>query len=146
MISTTEAKKETCTVPVTKETYLQWYESMLLMRRFEEKSGQLYGQQKIRGFCHLYIGQEAVIAGTVSAIRKEDPIITAYRDHAHALGKGVPPREIMAELFAQATGCSKGKGGSMHLFSKEHRSEEHTSELQSLMRISYAVLCLKKKT
>ena len=120
MGSTTETKKATGGVPVTKETYLHWYESMLLMRRFEEKSGQLYGQQKIRGFCHLYIGQEAVIAGTISAIRQEDPIITAYRDHAHALGKGVTPRAIMAELFGKATGCSKGKGGSMHLFSKEH--------------------------
>lgn len=107
-------------MPVTKETYLEWYESMLLMRRFEEKSGQLYGQQKIRGFCHLYIGQEAVIAGTISAIRKEDPIITAYRDHAHALGKGLSARSIMAELYGKVTGCSKGKGGSMHMFSKEH--------------------------
>ncbi len=107
-------------MPVTKETYLYWYESMLLMRRFEEKSGQLYGQQKIRGFCHLYIGQEAVVAGTISAIRQEDPIITAYRDHAHALGKGVSARAVMAELYGKATGCSKGKGGSMHLFSKEH--------------------------
>lgn len=115
----TEAKKKTGSVPVTKETYLQWYETMLLMRRFEEKSGQLYGQQKIRGFCHLYIGQEAVIAGTISAIRQEDPIITAYRDHAHALGKGITPRAVMAELFGKSTGCSKGKGGSMHLFSKE---------------------------
>lgn len=120
MSSTTEAKKGAGSVPVTRETYLHWYESMLLMRRFEEKSGQLYGQQKIRGFCHLYIGQEAVIAGTISAIRQEDPIITAYRDHAHALGKGITPRAVMAELFAKATGCSKGKGGSMHLFSKEH--------------------------
>lgn len=120
MSSKTEAKKESGAVPVNKETYLTWYESMLLMRRFEEKSGQLYGQQKIRGFCHLYIGQEAVIAGTISAIRQEDPIITAYRDHAHALGKGVSPRSIMAELYGKSTGCSKGKGGSMHLFSKEH--------------------------
>ncbi|MFS8617727.1 MAG: pyruvate dehydrogenase (acetyl-transferring) E1 component subunit alpha [Solitalea sp.] len=120
MSSTTEAKKDAGAVPVTKETYLYWYESMLLMRRFEEKSGQLYGQQKIRGFCHLYIGQEAVVAGTISAIRQEDPIITAYRDHAHALGKGVSARAVMAELYGKATGCSKGKGGSMHLFSKEH--------------------------
>lgn len=106
-------------VPIKKETYLNWYETMLLMRRFEEKSGQLYGQQKIRGFCHLYIGQEAAIAGAVSATRQEDPFITAYRDHAHALGKGIPAREIMAELYGKTTGCSKGKGGSMHMFSKE---------------------------
>ncbi|MFA6261950.1 MAG: pyruvate dehydrogenase (acetyl-transferring) E1 component subunit alpha [Bacteroidia bacterium] len=104
----------------TKENYLNWYEEMLLMRRFEEKSAQLYGQQKIKGFCHLYIGQEAVVAGTMSALRKGDRHITAYRDHAHALACGIPAREVMAELFGKATGCSKGKGGSMHMFSKEH--------------------------
>ncbi|MES2779069.1 MAG: pyruvate dehydrogenase (acetyl-transferring) E1 component subunit alpha [Bacteroidota bacterium] len=104
----------------TKETYLGWYESMLLMRRFEEKAAQLYGQQKIKGFCHLYIGQEAVVAGTVSATRKDDKHITAYRDHAHAIALGITSREVMAELYGKATGCSKGKGGSMHMFSKEH--------------------------
>jgi len=107
--------------PITKETYLDWYKSMLLMRKFEEKAGQLYGQQKIRGFCHLYIGQEAVIAGTVSATRPDDSVITSYRDHAHALAKGMSANECMAELFGKATGCSKGKGGSMHFFSKELR-------------------------
>ena len=104
----------------TKETYENWYEQMLLMRRFEEKSAQLYGQQKIKGFCHLYIGQEAVVAGTVSATRKDDRHITAYRDHAHPLALGVSAREVMAELYGKVTGCSKGKGGSMHMFSKEH--------------------------
>lgn len=104
---------------ITKETYLEWYELMLRMRKFEERAGMLYGQQKIRGFCHLYIGQEAVAAGIVSAIRQEDPIITAYRDHALALAKGMSSRECMAELLGKATGCSKGKGGSMHFFSKE---------------------------
>ncbi len=89
------------------------------MRKFEEKAGQLYGQQKIRGFCHLYIGQEAVIAGTISATRPDDSVITSYRDHAHALAKGMSANECMAELFGKATGCSKGKGGSMHFFSKE---------------------------
>ncbi len=93
---------------------------MLLMRRFEEKSAQLYGQQKIKGFCHLYIGQEAVVAGTMSALRKDDRIITAYRDHAHALACGISANAVMAELFGKATGCSKGKGGSMHMFSKAH--------------------------
>src|SRR5690606_16700296 len=106
--------------PITKETYLEWYKSMLLMRKFEEKAGQLYGQQKIRGFCHLYIGQEAVVAGTVSATRPEDTFITSYRDHAQALAKGVSANACMAELYGKATGCSKGKGGSMHFFSKEH--------------------------
>jgi len=104
----------------TKETYQNWYEQMLLMRRFEEKAAQLYGQQKIKGFCHLYIGQEAVVAGTISATRKDDRHITAYRDHAHAIALGIPAREVMAELYGKATGCSKGKGGSMHMFSKEH--------------------------
>lgn len=103
-----------------KETYLNWYEQMMLMRRFEEKAAQLYGQQKIKGFCHLYIGQEAVVAGTMSALKKEDRFITAYRDHAHALACGIPARAVMAELFGKVTGCSKGKGGSMHMFSKEH--------------------------
>ena len=104
----------------TKEMYLNWYEQMLLMRRFEEKAAQLYGQQKIKGFCHLYIGQEAVVAGAMSALRKEDKMITAYRDHAHALACGLSAREVMAELYGKVTGCSKGKGGSMHMFSKEH--------------------------
>ncbi len=104
-----------------KETYLYWYESMLLMRRFEEKAGQLYGMQKIRGFCHLYIGQEAVAAGTMSAITDRDNIITAYRDHAIAIAKGMSANECMAELYGKATGCTKGKGGSMHFFSKEKR-------------------------
>lgn len=107
-------------VKFTKEIYTNWYEQMLLIRRFEEKSAQLYGQQKIRGFCHLYIGQEAVIAGTMSAIEKGDKLITAYRDHGHALACGIPANEVMAELYGKVTGCSKGKGGSMHMFSKEH--------------------------
>ena len=104
----------------SKEIYLKWYESMLLMRRFEEKTGQLYIQQKIRGFCHLYIGQEALVAGSESVLRREDRVITAYRDHAHPIGRGLHPKYIMAELMAKVTGCSKGKGGSMHLFSKEY--------------------------
>jgi pyruvate dehydrogenase E1 component alpha subunit len=103
----------------SKETYLKWYESMLLMRKFEEKTGQLYIQQKIRGFCHLYIGQEALVAGSESVLRREDRVITAYRDHAHPIGRGLHPKYIMAEMMAKATGCSKGKGGSMHMFSKE---------------------------
>lgn len=104
-----------------KEIWLFWYEQMYLMRRFEERAGQLYGMQKIKGFCHLYIGQEALMAGAMTALRKEDAMITAYRDHAHALAKGIPAREVMAELYGKITGCSKGKGGSMHMFSKPHR-------------------------
>ena len=104
---------------VTKQTYLDWYELMLRIRRFEEKAGQMYGMQKIRGFCHLYIGQEAVAAGTISATNWDDPIITAYRDHGWALARGISCNAAMAELFGKATGCTKGKGGSMHYFSKE---------------------------
>jgi pyruvate dehydrogenase E1 component alpha subunit len=89
---------------------------MLLLRRFEEKTGQLYGMQKIRGFCHLYIGQEAVAAGCMTATQPDDKFITAYRNHALAIAKGVTPKASLAELYGKATGCSKGKGGSMHLF------------------------------
>lgn len=123
--ATKTAAKKTTTKTVTKkpsfskERYMEWYESMQLMRKFEEKAGQLYGQQKIRGFCHLYIGQEACVAGAVSALTKDDKWITAYRDHAHPLGLGTSPNAIMAELFGKETGCSKGKGGSMHMFDKE---------------------------
>ncbi len=100
----------------SKETYLYWYELMLLLRRFEEKTGQLYGMQKIRGFCHLYIGQEAVAAGCMTATNPDDKFITAYRDHGLAIAKGVSAKSCMAELYGKATGCSKGKGGSMHFF------------------------------
>lgn len=100
----------------SKERYSFWYESMLLMRRFEEKAGQLYGQQKIRGFCHLYIGQEACAAGAITALEKDDKWITAYRCHAHPLGLGTDPGAVMAELFGKETGTTKGKGGSMHIF------------------------------
>lgn len=102
-----------------KKEYLKWYEEMLLWRKFEEKAGQLYIQQKIRGFCHLYIGQEAVVAGSVAAMEEGDKVITAYRDHVHPIALGVPAKEIMAELFGKKTGIVKGKGGSMHMFSKE---------------------------
>ncbi len=100
-------------------TYIYWLKSMLLMRRFEEMAGRLYGQQKIRGFCHLYIGQEACISGCVTALRDGDKYITSYRDHAHPLALGTNPNKIMAELYGKATGISKGKGGSMHMFDKE---------------------------
>jgi len=116
-----KSKKQSEEGPFSKETYLHWYELMLRIRRFEERAGQLYGQQKIRGFCHLYIGQEAVAAGTVTALQADDPIITAYRDHGMALARGITPNECMAELFGKVTGCTKGKGGSMHFFSKEKK-------------------------
>ncbi|MFT7588620.1 MAG: pyruvate dehydrogenase E1 component alpha subunit [Limisphaerales bacterium] len=103
-----------------KKDYLNWYELMLRIRKFEEKAGQLYGQQKIRGFCHLFIGQEAVAGGAISATKQEDPFISAYRIHGLAISKGITMRSAMAELFGKATGCVGGKGGSMHFFSKEH--------------------------
>lgn len=93
---------------------------MLLIRRFEEKSAQMYGLQKIGGFCHLYIGQEAVAVGSIAALDlKRDYVVTGYRDHGHAIACGMDPKELMAELFGKVTGCSKGKGGSMHFFSAE---------------------------
>ena len=103
----------------SKETYVKWYKDMLLIRKFEEKTGQLYIQQKFGGFCHLYIGQEAIVAGTASACKKDDKHMTAYRDHGHPIALGTDPRVLMAELYGRITGCSKGKGGSMHFFDKE---------------------------
>jgi pyruvate dehydrogenase E1 component alpha subunit len=93
---------------------------MLLIRRFEERASQQYQAQKIGGFCHLYIGQEAVVTGAVAATRFDDYVITAYRDHAHALARGTSANACMAELFGKDTGCSRGLGGSMHFFDKEH--------------------------
>jgi len=102
-----------------RETLINIYHQMLLVRRFEEKSAEAYSAGKIGGFCHLYIGQEAVGIGAISAIGKEDYVLTSYREHAHAIAKGMSPDSVMAELFGKATGCSKGKGGSMHMFDKE---------------------------
>lgn len=112
------AKKDTQAPKYSKETYTYWYESMQLQRRFEEKAGQLYGMQKIKGFCHLYIGQEACSSGAKSALIEGDKYITAYRDHAIPLALGTSPNVIMAELYGKITGASKGKGGSMHIFDK----------------------------
>ncbi|KAJ0344574.1 hypothetical protein COL154_014003, partial [Colletotrichum chrysophilum] len=92
---------------------------MLLIRRFEEKAGQLYGMGFIGGFCHLYIGQEAVVTGMQLAMKGGDEVITGYRDHGHMLATGMSPRGVMAELTGRRSGYSKGKGGSMHMFSKE---------------------------
>ncbi|WP_412058477.1 pyruvate dehydrogenase (acetyl-transferring) E1 component subunit alpha [Bartonella sp. DGB2] len=103
----------------TKEEELESYREMLLIRRFEEKAGQLYGMGLIGGFCHLYIGQEAVVTGSLKATKAGDQIITSYRDHGHMLAAGMSPRGVMAELTGRRGGFSKGKGGSMHMFSKE---------------------------
>jgi pyruvate dehydrogenase E1 component alpha subunit len=101
------------------DTILRFYREMLLIRRFEEKAGQLYGMGLIGGFCHLYIGQEAVVVGMQASARDGDSIITSYRDHGHMLVCGMDPKGVMAELTGRRDGYSKGKGGSMHMFSKE---------------------------
>jgi pyruvate dehydrogenase E1 component alpha subunit len=104
---------------VGKDELLKFYQDMLLIRRFEERAGQLYGMGLIGGFCHLYIGQEAIAVGMQSISQKGDQIITGYRDHGHMLAAGMDPREVMAELTGRAGGSSKGKGGSMHMFDVE---------------------------
>ena len=103
---------------LTKPLLIDFYKKMLLIRRFEEKAGQLYGMGKIGGFCHLYIGQEAVVVGITSVRKPGDQTITSYRDHGHMLATGMNPKGVMAELTGRITGYSKGKGGSMHMFSK----------------------------
>ena len=100
----------------SKQEQLGWYRDMLLIRRFEERAGQLYGMGLIGGFCHLYIGQEAIAVGVQSIQREGDSVITGYRDHGHMLAAGMDPREVMSELTGRATGSSHGKGGSMHMF------------------------------
>ncbi|TCZ65326.1 pyruvate dehydrogenase (acetyl-transferring) E1 component subunit alpha [Roseicella aquatilis] len=105
--------------PMTREQLLQAYRDMLLIRRFEEKAGQLYGMGLIGGFCHLYIGQEAVVVGMQACLEPGDEVITSYRDHGHMLATGMEARGVMAELTGRIGGYSKGKGGSMHMFSRE---------------------------
>lgn len=112
-------KKGDASPTLDKKTLLQMYEEMLGIRRFEEKAGQLYGMGLIGGFCHLYIGQEAVVIGMKHASKQGDTVITTYRDHGHMLACEIDPKEIMAELTGRAAGISKGKGGSMHMFSTE---------------------------
>ncbi|XMO85148.1 pyruvate dehydrogenase (acetyl-transferring) E1 component subunit alpha [Algibacter sp. AS12] len=107
---------------ITKEVYLKWYEEMLFWRKFEDKLAAVYIQQKVRGFLHLYNGQEAVLAGALHAMDlTKDKMITAYRNHVQPIGMGVDPKRVMAELFGKVTGTSQGMGGSMHIFSKEFR-------------------------
>ncbi len=117
-----KAKLETVKSPsniASPEQMLQYFKDMLLIRRFEEKAGQLYGMGLIGGFCHLYIGQEAVVVGMQSALQPQDTVITAYRDHGHMLACGMEANGVMAELTGRKGGYSKGKGGSMHMFSRE---------------------------
>ncbi|CBS86638.1 pyruvate dehydrogenase (acetyl-transferring) E1 component subunit alpha [Azospirillum lipoferum] len=115
-------KAQTDTAPaqaVSSEELLHYYREMLLIRRFEEKAGQLYGMGLIGGFCHLYIGQEAVVVGVQAALKDGDTVITSYRDHGHMLACGMEAKGVMAELTGRIGGYSKGKGGSMHMFSRE---------------------------
>ena len=112
--------KVNSTKTYSKEQYLQWYTTMYRIRRFEERALENYGDG-IRGFCHVYIGQEAIAAGIKSALTPEDALVTAYRQHGIALMKGLTARSCMAELFGKSTGAVKGKGGSMHFFSKENK-------------------------
>jgi pyruvate dehydrogenase E1 component alpha subunit len=101
-------------------TLIEWLRQMVLIREFENRTAQAYQQAKIGGFCHLYTGQESVAVGTIAAVNPDDPIVHAYRDHGHALARGMEPRVCMAEMFGKLTGCAKGKGGSMHMFDKPH--------------------------
>ena len=105
--------------PLMPDDLVKLYRDMLLIRRFEERAGQLYGMGLIGGFCHLYIGQEAVVVGLQACARPGDSIITSYRDHGHMLACGMDPKGVMAELTGRSSGYSKGKGGSMHMFSRE---------------------------
>src|SRR2546426_10906228 len=109
-------KPQSNTLEEDRETLLTIFRQMLLIRRFEEKCAESYSLGKIGGFCHLYIGQEAVGVGAISALRPDDYVLTSYREHGQAIAKGITPDAVMAELYGKATGCSRGKGGSMHLF------------------------------
>jgi pyruvate dehydrogenase E1 component alpha subunit len=117
--ATARSTKESAPPPA--ELQLRMLRQMLLIRRFEEKAAEAYALGKIGGFCHLYIGQEAVAVGSLAALREDDYVICSYREHGQALVRGIPPGAVMAELFGKATGCSKGKGGSMHLFDASRR-------------------------
>src|ERR1700716_4766327 len=115
------AEGRTKTALSDKDTLLKLYREMLLIRRFEEKTAEMYQAAKIGGFCHLNIGEEDTIVGTISALRPKDYVYSTYREHGHALAKGIDPKAVMAELFGKDTGTSHGRGGSMHLFSQDHR-------------------------
>ncbi len=115
-----QAPNYTISAQLPDETLIQWLYDMLMIREFENRCAQAYQQAKIGGFCHLYIGQEAVAVGTINSLNPDDPIVHAYRDHGHALARGMEPKVCMAEMFGKITGCAKGKGGSMHMFDKPH--------------------------
>jgi pyruvate dehydrogenase E1 component alpha subunit len=122
VVERTVPKFDPSSIKITKEEGLMLYEDMVLGRLFEDKCAEMYYRGRMFGFVHLYNGQEAVSTGVIRALRRdEDYVSSTYRDHVHALSAGVPAREVMAELFGKATGCSKGRGGSMHMFSAEHK-------------------------
>jgi len=121
MAEVADKKKKTQKTKYDKKTYLGWYETMQRIRLFENRALQMYGQNKIRGFCHVYIGQEAIAGGMTTALRADDSVITGYRQHGTAISRGISTKEAMAELYGKATGINKGKGGSMHFFSKKHK-------------------------
>ncbi|TAK70500.1 MAG: pyruvate dehydrogenase (acetyl-transferring) E1 component subunit alpha [Dehalococcoidia bacterium] len=113
--------RPSATMPVEREHALELLREMLLIRRFEERCAELYQAGKIRGFLHLYIGEEAIATGAMQAIGADDAVVSTYREHGHALARGMPPDCLMAELYGKATGCSRGRGGSMHFFDAERR-------------------------
>jgi pyruvate dehydrogenase E1 component alpha subunit len=117
----TEPSQQSSDDPTNPQILKKLYSDMLLIRRFEEKAGQLYGMGLVGGFCHLYIGQEAVVVGMQSSVGPSDQVVTAYRDHGHMLACGMDPNGVMAELTGRGSGYSKGKGGSMHMFSRSKR-------------------------
>src|SRR5437879_7741462 len=132
------ATAQTTDTPAQRELERRMLRQMLLIRRFEEKAAEAYALGKIGGFCHLYIGQEAVAVGSLAALREDDYVISSYREHGQALARGVPANALMAELFGKATGCSKGKGGSMHLFDAGRRLDRKSTRLNSSHRcLSY---------
>ncbi|MGP1346530.1 MAG: thiamine pyrophosphate-dependent enzyme [Phycisphaerales bacterium] len=114
----TDTPRATPSAKLDDETLIQWLRDMVRIREFETRTQAAYQQAKIGGFCHIYTGQESVVVGTFAAVTPDDPIITAYRDHGHALARGMHPRACMAEMFGMLEGCAKGKGGSMHMFDK----------------------------
>ena len=121
-MTTTSSSRPSFSAPRTEPSpsqLLDWYRQMSLIRQFEVRCAQSYQQQKVGGFCHLYVGQEAVAVGSIAATRPTDYIITAYRDHGHAIARGMELAPLFAELYGKATGCSRGKGGSMHFFDKD---------------------------